>query len=202
MIMSDVASIVATVLAALLAMPGIALLYAVFFPSFARKAEIRVTRNPILTFVCGLVAALFIFGFAAIVGQAPAPGLKFFAVVFGLGGAWLALSGLSGIAGRIGHAMPSPVDRDQPWRAIVRGSVILELACLFPVVGWLLIYPVALAMGMGAAVLAIFPASQPVPQFAPAPAPAAVPPAFIPVASPAPQQPAFAAAGPEEVMHR
>ncbi|MCC6740323.1 MAG: hypothetical protein IT452_14860, partial [Planctomycetia bacterium] len=134
MIMSDVAAIVATVLAALLAMPCIALVYGVFFPSFARKAEMRVTRNPIGSFFTGLFTGGFVLGFAAVLGQGPAF-FKLLSAVVAMGGIWAALSGMSGIAARIGRATPSPADADRPWRAIVRGSVILELACLFPMVG-------------------------------------------------------------------
>ncbi|MCE9582333.1 MAG: hypothetical protein K8T20_07555 [Planctomycetes bacterium] len=193
MTMSDVASIVFVVLAALIAMPCIALVYGVFLPNFARKAEARVTRNPIATFFTGLVVGGVVFGLAAAMAQGPA-GFKFLSAVIALGGGWMALSGLAGIAGRIGHATPSPVDRERPWRAMVRGAVILELACLFPIIGWLLIYPIAIVTGIGAATLAIFPASsaQPVPQYVPPAVPAA----------PAAAQPAFSMAGPEEVMHR
>lgn len=192
MTMSDVASIVFTVLAALIAMPCIALIYGVFLPGFARKAEVRVTRNPIGTFFTGLVVGAGVFGVAVLMAQGPA-GFKFLAGLIGLGGGWMALSGLAGIAGRIGHATSSPIDKDRPWRAIVRGAVILELACLFPIVGWLFIYPVAVVMGIGAATLAIFPvsAAQPSSPYAPQAAPA-----------PLTAQPAFAMAGPEEMMHR
>lgn len=192
MIMSDVAAIVFTVLAALVAMPCIALVYGVFFPGFARRAEVRVTRNPVATFLAGILATGLVFGLAVALGQGPAPA-KFAAVVLALGGGGVALSGMAGIAGRIGHATASPVDADRPWRAVVRGSVILELACVFPVVGWLLMFPAALLAGMGAAGLALIPEGRPqhVPQAAPAPPPLA----FVP-------QAAFATAGPEEVMHR
>ncbi|KAF0243407.1 MAG: hypothetical protein FD180_3391, partial [Planctomycetota bacterium] len=166
MIMSDVASIVATVLAALLAMPCIALLYGTFFPGFARRAELKVTRNPILTFVTGLFVTGLVMGFALILAQGNAA-FKFLSAIVAMGGGWAALSGMSGIAARIGHATSSPVDKDRPWRAIVRGSVILEMACLFPLVGWLLIYPIALVLGMGAAALALIPSAAP--QAAPLP---------------------------------
>lgn len=200
MIMSDVAAIVATVLAALLAMPSIALVYGVFFPGFARRAEMRVTRNPIATFFVGLVSGAIILAFAAALGQGNAA-MKLMSAIVAMGGGWAALSGMSGIAARIGHATASPVDRERPWRAIVRGSVIMELACLFPLVGWLLIYPIAIVTGLGAAALALIPAGAP--QVA---APAAPQPdlaaRIAAVAAPVAPQPAFAAAGPEEVMHR
>lgn len=189
MIMSDVAAIVATVLAALLAMPCIALVYGVFFPSFARKAEMRVTRNPIGSFFTGLFTGGFVLGFAAVLGQGPAF-FKLLSAVVAMGGIWAALSGMSGIAARIGRATPSPADADRPWRAIVRGSVILELACLFPMVGWLLIYPIALVMGLGAATLALLPAAvtQPLPQPVSAPDLAARIAAVAAPVAPAPEQ--------------
>ena len=74
---------------------------------------------------------------------------------------------------------------------MVRGGVIRDLACVFPRVGWLYVYPVARVSGMGAAALSLVPvrAARPQPQAEPAP--------NIPVA-----QPAYAVAGPEEVSHR
>jgi hypothetical protein len=195
MIMSDVAAIVATVLAGLLAMPCIALVYGVFFPGFARKAEIRVTRNPILTFITGVIVSALVFGFAALLGNGSAV-LKFVSALVAMGGAWVAMSGMSGIAARIGRATPSPADKDRPWRALVRGSIILELASLFPLVGWLLIFPLSLILGMGAAALALVPS--PAPQAAPLPNQDLA--AFAPPAPPLPQA-ASAAAQPEQATH-
>jgi hypothetical protein len=206
MVMADVASIVVTVFAALVAMPCIALMFAAFFPEFARRAEARVERRPILTFVVGLVVAGVAMAFVAVLAQGPAP-LKFLSAVFGLGAGWAAISGWAGIAGRIGHALPSPIDRDRPWRAIVRGAVILELACVFPGVGWVLIYPVSLVMGMGAAALSLIPAGAPQPVSQADPATARLQQAMqLPVATfsppPAPVPNAvFAASGPEQAIH-
>lgn len=191
MTLGDVSAIVFLVIAMLIAMPCITVMFGVFAPRLASRAEARVARHPVLTFLAGLPATGFVLALAAGLGSAPAPAAKFVAAVIGLAGGLTALAGLGGIAGAIGRATPSPVDRERPWRAVVRGAVILELACVFPLVGWLLVYPVALVTGMGAAALSLIPvrAARPQPQAEPAP--------HIPMA-----QPAYAVAGPEEVSHR
>ena len=40
-----------------------------------------------------------------------------------------------------------------PWRATVRGGVALELMFLVPVVGWVVLFPLAVVIGSGATTL-------------------------------------------------
>jgi hypothetical protein len=85
------------------------------------------------------------------------------------------LVGSAGLALRIGASMNSSLDATQPWRRVLRGSVVLSLTFLLPVVGWFIVMPWTLVSGLGAAVSAMFqkqPAANA--QVQPAPATAAI----------------------------
>jgi hypothetical protein len=190
MTLGDVSAIVFTVLAALLAMPSIALAFRAITPRLASRAELRVGKRPVLTFFIGLVATGLALGLVVALGAGPAPA-KFLSAVFGFTFGLAALAGIGGLAAHIGTMLPSPHDGGRAWRGTLRGAIILDCAFLFPVIGWLLVYPVAIVLGMGAAVMSLFPVAEPRPAYAPAmPVPtASIPNAFVP-------------AGPEEVVHR
>jgi hypothetical protein len=67
-----------------------------------------------------------------------------------------ALCGSAGVALAIGEGLPSPADAERPWKAIIRGWVVLSLASLLPVLGWFFVLPIALLMGFGAALVSLF----------------------------------------------
>jgi hypothetical protein len=64
---------------------------------------------------------------------------------------FFASTGIAGLTTSIGMKLPSPADRDRPWQATIRGSVVLELAFLLPILGWFIILPSALIIGSGCA---------------------------------------------------
>lgn len=64
--------------------------------------------------------------------------------------------GVAGIADLIGEKLGGHTQGQPPWRETVRGGAVLVLSFLFPFLGWLLIMPVALVVGCGATMRAIF----------------------------------------------
>jgi len=68
----------------------------------------------------------------------------------------------------VGTRLASP--GDPAWKPHLRGGIVLALSFLVPFLGWLLLFPIALILGAGAATLAVFRRSP-----APAPLPAAAP---------------------------
>ena len=63
------------------------------------------------------------------------------------------LAGLLGSAGlclRIGKGLGSPEDEARPWLRVKRGGTVLGLMFIFPVLGWFMVFPVALMSGIGA----------------------------------------------------
>ena len=66
-----------------------------------------------------------------------------------------ASTGVAGLATTIGHRLPSPADADRPWKATIRGGIVLELAYLVPFLGWFVLLPGSLILGAGCAVRAL-----------------------------------------------
>lgn len=66
--------------------------------------------------------------------------------------------GVAGIADLIGEKLGGNNNHQlqPPWRETVRGGAVLVLSFLFPILGWLLIMPVALIVGCGATMRAMF----------------------------------------------
>lgn len=64
--------------------------------------------------------------------------------------------GVAGIATLIGQRLSSPVDKEKPWRATLRGGIVLVLSYLLPLLGWFLILPVSVITGAGAATRMLF----------------------------------------------
>jgi hypothetical protein len=75
-------------------------------------------------------------------------GLLFTELVF-------SFAGMAGVARFLGSRLPSPADAERPWKAVIRGWVVLYLASLLPVIGWFVFLPVALLTGFGAALLGL-----------------------------------------------
>jgi hypothetical protein len=94
------------------------------------------------------------------------------AVLLGAASFGFALYGVGGLTKEIGRKLPSAVDWDSPWRAHLRGSVILATSFLVPILGWFLVLPIAIVTGAGAAALSVI-FRRPPDDIAPAPEPKA-----------------------------
>lgn len=77
------------------------------------------------------------------------------------------LFGSAGLAQRIGRGLPTPADERQPWRAVLRGGIVLSLTFLLPVLGQLLIIPLTIATGAGLCVVSLRRRTSPPPPLLP-----------------------------------
>lgn len=66
------------------------------------------------------------------------------------------LFGSAGLARRIGRGLPTPADEAQPWRAVLRGGIVLSLTFLLPVIGQVLLIPLTIATGAGLCAVSLF----------------------------------------------
>ncbi len=152
MIMSDVFAILFLHLGVLIVLPGLWLTARAAFPRWVTGSEAAMREMPVRTAGLGLLLGAAWFGLSLAAGTSGAP----FLAGIGLATFFLyALSGLSGVVTHLGNRLPSPADRDRPWKATLRGGIALELTFALPLVGWFVILPLALASGVGGGTISI-----------------------------------------------
>jgi hypothetical protein len=147
--MADISAIFFILLIIGVAFPAMLTAWWLLFPSVVERARLRVERTPMQSFWMGIL----------IVIVASIPTFILLALPFGpakfagwiLLAASLALStiGSAGIAAHLGTRLT----RQSNFSALsgfLRGSVVLELAAFFPVLGWFFIWPLLLIMAFGA----------------------------------------------------
>jgi hypothetical protein len=125
------------------------------FPGLVEACRARYAR-PLATTAVGLVvlAPLLVMGLAAanaIKQPGPAGAVKISLLLLLLP----AFLGSAGLALRMGEGLRSPRDADQPWRRVLRGSLVLAPTFLLPFLGWFVVLPWTLISGFGAALLAL-----------------------------------------------
>lgn len=65
-----------------------------------------------------------------------------------------AVAGLAVVAQKLGDRLSPP--SEPLLRRVVRGAIVLELAASFPLFGWLVLFPLSIAAGLGAITMALF----------------------------------------------
>ncbi len=148
-------AITLSIIGVLLSFQGLWLTSRALWPARVQAAAARCRRNPIACFFVGLLVSGVTLLFVSIAARLGARGQGVAWVVFS---GWFVFAniGVAGLVTHIGQRLTSPVDVDRPWRATVRGGIVLGLAWLPPVPGWVAILPVSFILGAGAATLSFF----------------------------------------------
>ena len=147
--MADISAIFFILLFIGIAFPAMLTALWLLFPALISRAQIRVEKTPMQTFWMGLALIFAITIPIVILLALPFGPAKFFGWI--LLGASLAISsiGSAGIAAHLGARL-SKHSTVTPLNGFIRGSVILELAAFFPVLGWFFIWPLMLITAFGA----------------------------------------------------
>ena len=155
MLMADTMAIFLVTLGVMLAFPGLWLLCRGLWPDIVAGAAGRCRKGLWSSFLVGLPVTLMMAGAVAILfnvlgplGKIAGAGLLCLYMVF-------AHAGVAGLATAVGQRLSSPADEARPWRATLRGGVVLELAYLLPILGWFVILPASIIIGCGGATLAL-----------------------------------------------
>lgn len=155
--MADMYAIFGSLILVGLSYPAMLTTWWLLFPEKVEKARIRISEKPKKSFGVGVLASAVAAIPTVILFQLPS---QFTQV---LGWIWLvvvlaaASLGAAGIAAEIGLRLNWKSDGQyQSQGAFIRGAAILELASVFPVIGWLLIFPVGTIVSLGGAIFAIF----------------------------------------------
>ena len=172
MIMADVLKIALIIVGFLLCYIVYWLASAALFPAVVERAKQQYDTRPVRATLIGIGLALPFIAVSIGIGKVAHPVAKMVGVALIGIPVLYGLLGSAGFALRIGAGLKSSIDDTQPWRRILRGSVVLSLTFLLPVIGWFIIMPWALISGLGAAVVAMFqkqPALHPVAETLPPP---------------------------------
>lgn len=157
MLMADTMAIFFVILGLLLAFPGLWLLCRGLWPKTVEGAAVRCSRGLVKSFLVGAPITAVMAIVTAVLSKA-----------FGAAGTiaafgtvclymMLAHAGVAGLVTHIGQRLASPSDAERPWKATLRGGVVLELTYLLPILGWFVILPVSIIIGCGAATLSLLP---------------------------------------------
>jgi hypothetical protein len=151
------------------------LMAAGLFPRFVERSAERFGKSPIKAVLLGAVIGVPLVVVGLAVSKAPNGALKLLGLTIALVPMLIALFGSAGLALRIGQGLPSARDESEPWRRMLRGSVVLALSFVLPFIGWFALMPFAFVGGFGVFLLRLLerkPAVAPVLAPPPVPAPA------------------------------
>lgn len=120
------------------------------FPGFVDRCRDRIRCTPLKCLMAGLAGALPV----AIVGiamlRAALPALKFAGATVLLLLVLVGLMGSAGLAAQVGMGLGTFTDDRTSWRRVWRGGLVLGLTFILPLIGWLIILPLTLVIGVGA----------------------------------------------------
>jgi len=173
--MADILAIGVILTALGLAYPALLSALQLFFPARVDLARARLESRPWRCLWSGLGLAILVGFPAGLLAAAPAGLFKFLGwalISLALAAAALGAAALAQILEARLAANPSA----QPGPRWIRGAFLLELAAIFPIIGWFLFIPITTLAAFGAAVPAILgkaPHPQAALEPASAPAPAA-----------------------------
>ena len=147
--MADISAIFFILLLIGIAFPSMLTAWWLLFPVVISRAQTRVDKTPMQTFWMGLALIFAVTIPIVILLALPFGPAKFFGWI--LLGASLAISsiGSAGIAAHLGARL-SKHSTVTPLTGFIRGTVILELAAFFPLIGWLFVWIPMLIIAFGA----------------------------------------------------
>jgi hypothetical protein len=147
--MADISAIFFVLLILGVAFPAMLTAWWLLFPSVVERARLRVERTPMQSFWMGLVVLLAAGVPTFILLALPFGPAKFVGWITLAASLALSTIGSAGLAAHLGNRLARQSNYPA-MSAFVRGSVVLELAAFFPVLGWFFIWPLMLIMAFGA----------------------------------------------------
>jgi hypothetical protein len=148
MLMADTITWFLVIVGLLIVFPGLWLLCTGLWPDKVTNCTDLCKQGLLKSFFVGLgITAVTA---ALVIGLSKAPPIGVPAAI-GVVCLYLVYSniGVAGLATVIGSRLPSPGDIERPWKATIRGGIVLELSCLLPILGWFVIMPIATMIGCG-----------------------------------------------------
>jgi len=120
------------------------------FPELTDRCRQRIKVAPLKHALIGLAWTIPTAAAGVALLNVPNPLLKFMGATILLLLILAGLVGSSALAAQIGFGLANPMDQTQPWRRVLRGGMVLGMTFVFPLIGWFLILPLSLVIGVGA----------------------------------------------------
>lgn len=154
--MADVSAVFGTLLALGIAFPGLLTAWWLIFPATVSRAEQRFVRTPWRCFWMGLFWLPLIALPTIFLMAVPVAPVRALGIVAALAAVGMATLGAAGIAAGMGQRLDRRAGGGlSRWGAFLRGAIALELAAIFPLLGWLLVIPVTILVALGASIFAL-----------------------------------------------
>ena len=155
MIMADIFAVFGTLLALGIALPGLLLTWQLLLPSLVNRAEQRLARTP---WLCFFIGTGFLIGYlipVTILFNLPWGGFKLMGFIAILGLLAFTSLGAAGLATLMGQRLHHLGLNSSAAGATIRGAVAMELAAVFPLIGWFIFIPLAFIVTLGATLFAL-----------------------------------------------
>jgi hypothetical protein len=153
--MGDVFAVFGGMLALGIALPGLLLAWSLLFPATIERARLRLEGMPWRCFWLGLAVLLAAGLPLAILFRVPAGPVQLVGWVGSFILLALASAGAAGLAALMGERLRGVGLATSAPGALLRGAVALELAAIFPLIGWFIVIPLATICSLGAVVFAL-----------------------------------------------
>jgi len=148
--MADISAIFFILLIISIAFPAMLAAWWLLFPSLITRAQTRIEKTLARSFWLGLVIIIVVTIPIVILLALPFGPAKFIGWILIATALALSSIGSAGIAAHLGAQLKQAGNNYTALGAFIRGSVILELATFFPILGWFFLLPLALITAFGA----------------------------------------------------
>lgn len=153
--MADVYTVTFSIIGILISLPALLAALTLLLPQLTQQIETRLREHPKRSFVLGVpVTAVFAL-WIAITANAGSGVVRATAFIAAFAGMGLGTLGAAGLARLLGARLAPLSGPKSEITHLLRGAVVYELACLFPIVGWFLFAPLAGITLLGAATSAL-----------------------------------------------
>lgn len=154
MVLADTLGILLVVLGVLAATNGLWLFNRALFPDLTEGAGLKMLDSPFKTFFLGLpllFLTILTVAFLSKLGKGPN---ELLGLVLLASFIYFSSIAVSGFASSLGEKLG--FDGRKPWKLVACGGFVLELTFLFPLLGWIVIFPCVTVSGAGATLMTIF----------------------------------------------
>ena len=150
MLLGDVWAVIATIVGIAVCAWALLLCFSFFFVRRTGAAKDLIVKSPVKMILMGLGATLVLGGTGTVLTNLPFAGAKLLGMVMLLGLFAISFTGSAGLVQIVGERIHELDSRLSAYGAMSRGAMFIVLSCIFPVLGWLLMTPIILCLGVGA----------------------------------------------------